>query len=74
MIVPERWGGSSSRSGRVYDKSGGGVHWVASKHVAQLVASGKFTADLRSLGDKDRSDSGSDSSSSSSSSNASSLV
>ena len=49
---------------RVYAKSGGGVHWVASKHVAQLVASGKFTADQRSLGGKDRSDSGSDSTSS----------
>jgi hypothetical protein len=36
---------------RVYDKNGGGVHWVASKHVAQLVASGKFTADQRSLGE-----------------------
>ena len=36
---------------RVYAKSGGGVHWVASKHVAQLVASGKFTADQRSLGE-----------------------
>lgn len=34
---------------QVYNKLTGSIHWVASKSVKKLVASGKFTADQRSL-------------------------